>query len=174
MSVLFFNTFLFCKLHNGCPTIPGRSQLGATNSIVRNIELTFLTLMSALVPFSFVLHNAKGAGYSQTRMNLSFMIPFAVATCFSLDTKNFPKLHPFLAFVILGIIGGISADSYFPILLGVIGGTVWVSIPPGPKRDAPRKKKGRIHEFFLGDSLGTVFGALIFLPVIYLMYINSK
>ena len=204
VSILVLNTVFFCVLNDGCPTLPGRSQMGASSkSIVANVELTFLTLLASLLPLSFVLQKMKGAQLSTRRLVISFLIPFLVALCMTFDTKRFPTGHPLIATLILMCLIVLSQDTIVSILVASLIGfkiTKWIFYNEASKKIVLARKKAEhdaniqsgneyknfqclladtppqftIQNFFLGDRLGTVFGLLIFIPVVFLMVNNHK
>jgi hypothetical protein len=184
LIILFLNTVLFCREHDGCEVIPGRSKLGSTPKLaIANTELTFLTLMTAHAPLSLIQQQFKGAEISKTQLILSFVMPFLVAVCFTFDLKRFPETHMFSAYIIMGTLLAILLDTYWFVLIGLIAAITVVSIKCNrnkrESKEVREKKRFSLIRFFFGGSGGgygivnLFFGLGVFLPMLYVMYRNE-
>ena len=178
LLALVVNTVLFCRSHDGCEVIPGRSKLGSTPTFaIMNTELTFLTLMTAHAPISLVQQQFKGAQISNVRIGLSFLLPILVAICFTFDIKRYPDAHQFLAYIIMGSLLGMALNSYWLVLGGVLAALIVTRIKfSRNKRQAKEKRdrRGGIVKFFLGGNIVNLFFGLgVFFPMFYIMYRNE-
>lgn len=102
-GILIWNRLEFCKDHDNCKKgLPAPSTLGSTGSVVSNIEITTLTLLTSFV-FATKLLNVivYPVGRHTYQLFASFLLPFSMLLCMSYDTRRYPDKHGQLAKLVI-------------------------------------------------------------------------
>ena len=180
LVVLALNTFIFCRQRGRCKTPPTRSVVGsASRGVVANIEISFITLMTAAATLSYALHClarvSKGENLQVYLQSLrsAFILPIIVAACFSFDLRRYMELHIFLGWTIVGFLVSMATNSYEGALICILIGasvakreSVRNKVPLRSKVDLPTRRKIDINTL--------IFGLGVFIPVFYLVLRNRE